>query len=307
MLVIYKTIGALFALLGVATIIGSILGTRPHFDDLRQRILSWWFILPLFFVALIMKGPVFLILLAFISFIGLKEFISSISTRQIDRKIIFVLYLAIPIQYTLVWYHSFIFTYFIPLYMFLVIAFMAIIAGKTKGMLVSIATLYWGLMLTVYCMSYIGYLNTLPLSTNYPAGGAGVILYLVVLTQLNDVAQYCWGKLLGGRKIIPKVSPNKTLAGFIGGVITIPLLAISLNGLFISFHPLLALLSGVIIAVSGFLGDILLSAVKRDLGIKDFSNLIPAHGGMLDRVDSLIVTAPVFCQFLNIIYSVGHA
>jgi phosphatidate cytidylyltransferase len=305
MLIIYITIAALFILLGIASIIGNILGTKPHLSDLKQRILSWWFILPLFFLALI-NSYIFLIFLAFVSFMGLKEFISAISIRQIDRKIIFVLYLAIPIQYFLVWYHGFLFIYFIPLYMFLFIAFMAVITSKTKGMLVSIATLYWGLTLTVYCMSYLGYLSTLPLSATYPTGGVGVVLYLVILTQLNDIAQYCWGKLLGGSKIIYNVSPNKTIAGFCGGVITISLLSIPLGALFVSLHPLLALLAGLIIAVSGFFGDILLSAVKRDLRIKDFSTLIPAHGGILDRIDSLIVSAPLFYQFLNIIHFGGH-
>src|SRR3990167_10957736 len=306
MLVIYKTIGALFALLGVASMIGNILDAKPNLSDLKQRILSWWLILPLFSLALVINGPIFLILLAFISFMGLKEFISSIPTGQIDRKIIFILYLAIPIQYILVWYHSLALTYFIPLYMFLFIGFMAVITGKIKGMLVSVATLYWGLVLTVYCMSYVGYLSTLPSSTIYPAGGAGVVLYLIVLTQLNDVAQYCWGKLLGGRKIIPNVSPNKTMAGFVGGVTTISLLSIPLGAIFVSLNPLLALFAGLIVAVSGFFGDVLLSIVKRDLEIKDFSSFIPAHGGMLDRVDSLIVSAPLFYQFLNIIHSGGH-
>jgi phosphatidate cytidylyltransferase len=306
MLATYQTIAALFILLGIASIIGNILGTKPHLSDLKQRILSWWFILPLFSIALVINGPVFLILLAFISFMGLKEFISSISIRQIDRKIIFVLYLAIPIQYILVWCHCFLFVYFIHLYMFLFIAFMAVITSKTKGMLVSIATLYWGLALTVYCISYLGYLSTLPLSAIYPAGGVGVVLYLVVLTQLNDVAQYCWGKLLGGSKIIYNVSPNKTIAGFVGGAITVSLLSIPLGALFVSLPLLLALLAGLIIAISGFFGDILLSAVKRDLEIKDFSSLIPAHGGILDRVDSLIVSAPLFYQFLNIIHSGNH-
>ena len=235
-----------------------------------------------------------------------KEFISAIPTRQGDRVLVFILYLAIPVQFFLAWSHQVEFAPFISLSLFLFIAVYAVTTGKTKGMLVSVATLFFGFVLTVYCLSFVAYLNTLPPSNLIPAGGTGLVLFLVVLTELNDVAQYCWGKLLGGRKIIAHVSPNKTVSGFIGGLITTSLLALPLGISLISLSILQALIAGILISVGGFLGDILVSGVKRDLEIKDFGSFIPAHGGMLDRIDSLILVAPIFFCFLKLFHLGGQ-
>ena len=127
-------------------------------------------------------------------------------------------------------------------------------------------------------------------------------LFLLLLTELNDVAQYCWGKLLGKHKISPTVSPNKTMEGFIGGVLTTVPLAMLLAPWLTPFSSLDAVLAGALIAVAGFFGDLSLSALKRDLGIKDSGNLLPGHGGILDRVDSLTYTAPLFFHFTRYYY-----
>ena len=118
------------------------------------------------------------------------------------------------------------------------------------------------------------------------------------MTQFNDVCQYVWGKLLGRHKIIPKVSPNKTWEGFIGGVSTVTLCAGFAAPYLtpLSFNQ--GLLAGVIIGVSGFIGDVVISSVKRDLQIKDTGSFIPGHGGILDRIDSLLYTAPLFFHFV---------
>jgi phosphatidate cytidylyltransferase len=299
MLVVYQIIGSLFILLTFASGAAYYFGSKQTLQDLRPRIISWWVILPVFSLALIVNGDAFFILLCFISFMGFKEFISAIPTRLGDRSLIFILYLAIPAQFYLAWTHNAEFAHFFSLSLFLFIALMAVLFGETKGMLVSVAVLYWGFVLSVNCLSFIAYLNTLPPSTLSPIGGMALVLYLVVLTQLNDVAQYCWGKFLGSKKIIPHVSPNKTISGFLGGIVTTALLSLLLGNFLISLTMIQTLVAGVLIAVSGFLGDILISGIKRDLGIKDFSRLIPAHGGMLDRIDSLILSAPLFFYFLK--------
>jgi phosphatidate cytidylyltransferase len=124
------------------------------------------------------------------------------------------------------------------------------------------------------------------------------VLFLVVLTQLNDVAQFLWGKSLGRRKIVPEVSPGKTWAGFLGGVATTTLLA-TLSGPYLTpLNQQQSLIAGLIIGVGGFIGDVSISALKRDLGIKDSGSLLPGHGGILDRVDSLTYTAPLFFHYV---------
>ena len=147
-------------------------------------------------------------------------------------------------------------------------------------------------MLTVFCISHIAYLLRLqPL--NPQAGSVGLVLFLLFTTQFNDVCQYVWGKLLGRHKIVPKVSPNKTWEGFVGGVASAVLLG-TLLWWATPFNPWQSALMSLAITMMGFFGGLTMSAIKRDRGVKDYGTLIPGHGGMLDRIDSLCFAAPVF-------------
>ena len=130
-------------------------------------------------------------------------------------------YLAIPVQYLWVgqeWYGMFII--FIPVYVFLFLPMVMVVIGETKDFLRAAGTLHWGMMTTVFSLSHLAFLLVLPEKGNPVGGGAGLLLYLVFLTQFNDVLQFVWGKTIGRHKIIPKVSPNKTWEGFLGGVCT---------------------------------------------------------------------------------------
>jgi phosphatidate cytidylyltransferase len=137
--------------------------------------------------------------------------------------------------------------------------------------------------------------------------GAGPLLFLVALTELNDVAQFTAGKLFGHYKIVPRVSPKKTWAGFIGGIVTTALAGMVAGPYLTPLSPAWSAAAGAIIAGTGFLGDITISACKRDLGVKDAGSLIPGHGGILDRVDSLIYSAPVFYHLLHYFYGAWPA
>ena len=221
-----------------------------------------------------------------------------IPTRRIDRWVLLWAYLAIPIQFYwahISWYGMFI--VFIPVWMFLFFPIVMALRGETKGFLTAVGTLSWGLMICVFAISHTAMLLGLEPAIVHRAGGAGLLLFLVVATQFNDVAQYTWGKIFRGRllgPIVPKVSPNKTWEGFLGGVASTAILC-AIAGPYLTEMPnLWAGAAGAMIAVAGFAGDITMSALKRDLGVKDSSHLIPGHGGILDRVDSLTYTAPVF-------------
>ena len=154
----------------------------------------------------------------------------------------------------------------------------------------------------VFSLSHAAYLLAVPGDGHAAWEGAGLLLYLVVLTQANDIAQYIWGKLFGRRKIVPRVSPKKTWEGLIGGVITTVALAVLLAPKITPFDPLGAIVAGFIIGIAGFFGDVTISSLKRDLGIKDTGGMIPGHGGILDRVDSLIYSAPLFLHFTRYFY-----
>lgn len=267
--------------------------------ELNQRIKSWWIMVLVFGFAMVLSRTISLIFFAFISFLATKEFFSMIPTRRADRRVLFWVYLTIPVQYWLVacgWYGLFII--FIPMYMFLFLPMRMIMIGETAGFVRSAGTIHWGLMKTVFCLSHCAALLVLSNKTNPNAGGAALVLFLVVLTQCNDVAQYIWGKNLGGRKVMPKVSPGKTWAGLIGGAGTTALFAFLLAPFFTPFTVPQAVSVGLLIGVGGFMGDVVMSAVKRDVGVKDSGSLLPGHGGILDRIDSLTYTAPLFFHFV---------
>lgn len=269
-----------------------------EYSELKQRIQSWWVMIIILFGILIAPSVISVIFFAVLSFLALKEFFSIVPTRQADRRVLLWAYLAIPVQYYWVgsqWYGMFLI--FIPIYVFLFLPMRAVFIGETKGFIRSLGTIHWAVMLCVLCISHIAYLLVLP-EKNEQAGPIGLVLFLIFITQFNDVCQYIWGKALGKHKIIPKVSPNKTWEGFIGGVVTVTLLSGLIAPYLTPLSVAQGFIAGTLIAVSGFIGDVVISSVKRDLNIKDSGTLIPGHGGLLDRLDSLIYTAPLFFHYL---------
>lgn len=274
--------------------------TQPEVDhsELKLRIQSWWWMIGIVFGILLAPVNISIMFFALLSFLTLKEFFSIVPTRQADRRVLVWAYLSIPAQYYWVatgWYGMFLI--FIPIYVFLFLPMRAVFIGETKGFIRSLGTIHWAVMLSVLCISHIAYLLQLPVK-NEQAGALGLVLFLIFITQFNDVCQYVWGKTLGKHKIIPKVSPKKTWEGFIGGVITVTIVSGFLAPLLTPLTILQGFVAGTLIAISGFIGDVVISSVKRDLAIKDSGTLIPGHGGLLDRVDSLIYTAPLFFHYL---------
>jgi phosphatidate cytidylyltransferase len=267
------------------------------------RIRTWWVIIALVFGALLLSRGAAVVFFGLVSYLAFKEFITLIPTRRADHRVLFWAYLAIPLQYFwahIEWYGMFII--FIPVYMFLLLPVRMVLRGRTEGFLKAAGTLQWGLMTTVFSLSHLAFLLVLPDDGPAEPMGVGLVLYLLSLTEINDVAQYLWGKTCGRRKVVPEVSPNKTRAGLMGGVATTTVLALVLAPVLTPLSVWHALLMGILIGVSGFFGDICVSAVKRDIGIKDTGHLLPGHGGILDRVDSLTFTAPLFFHFVRYFY-----
>lgn len=293
-------------LLGAATLLAAWLRQRHPDTDYRelvQRVNSWWVMLLLFSAALLVDRRITLLFLGFVSFLALKEYLSMIPTRRADRRVLFWAYLSIPVQFYWIaigWYGMFII--FIPVYVFLFLPLRMVMIGDTQGFLRAAGTLHWGLMITVFGLSHAAYLIALPAAVNPRAGGAGLLLFLVFLTQFNDVAQYVWGRLFGRRRIVPGVSPGKTVAGFVGGVATTTALAPVMAPWLTPLTTREALIGGLLIGLAGFAGDVNISALKRDMGVKDSGTLLPGHGGILDRVDSLSYTAPLFFHFVHYLY-----
>jgi phosphatidate cytidylyltransferase len=296
---------AVLALLMLGTIAAFVLpALQPgKWSDLGPRMRSWWVIAILLAGALIAGWQAMAILFAVISFLALKEFLTLAPTRKEDRLIVLLAYLTIVVNYGLIFADALfedsyqIYLVFTPVYAFLVMAAAMAWIGRTDGFLATIGIVHWGVVVCVYNIGFIALLMRTP-AYEAPAGPAGLVFFLIFITQLNDVAQYCWGKALGRTKITPKVSPNKTWEGAIGGWLTTALVFYFLAPVFTPLSPPHAAIIGLVVPAAGFFGDITMSAIKRDLGVKDTSRLIPGHGGVLDRLDSLTFAAPVYFHLL---------
>ncbi|HEY7683735.1 MAG TPA: phosphatidate cytidylyltransferase [Gemmatimonadales bacterium] len=293
--------GGILALLVVASGVTWWLmrrGLGDRYVELVQRVKSWWVMVLVFGIAIAIDRRLSIAFFGLVSFLALKEYLSLIPTRRADRRVLFWAYLSIPFQYYWVyrgWYGIFI--VFIPVWALLVVSARMVLIGETRDFLRAVATIQWGLLLMVFSISHQAYLLVLD-----PEGGAALVLFLVVLTQLNDVAQYVWGKTLGRHKVVPSVSPNKTVEGLIGGIVTTTLLALLLAPVLTPLTLPHRIAAGLMIGAGGFLGDITIGAVKRDIGVKDAGTMLPGHGGILDRINSLTYTAPMFFHFYRFYY-----
>ena len=129
-----------------------------------------------------------------------------------------------------------------------------------------------------------------------------LVAYLIFVVQLSDVMQFVWGELLGKHRIAPAISPSKTWEGLAGGTATASLAGMLLWWI-TPFSPLQALLISAVICAAGFTGGLVLSAIKRDRGVKDWGHLIPGHGGFIDRLDSVLFAAPIFLHVVRYYWS----
>ncbi|PAL30225.1 phosphatidate cytidylyltransferase, partial [Escherichia coli] len=255
-----KSLVTLFALLILATLINHFLLWRlpeRKGGEVTLRIRTWWGIVICF--SLVISGPRWMTLtfFALISFLALKEYCTLISIH-FPRW----LYWVIPLNYLLIGFNCFeLFLLFIPLSGFLILATWRVFVGEPSGFLHTVSAIFWGWIMTVFALSHAAWLLMLP-SMNIQ-GGALLVLFLLALTELNDIAQYLWGKSCGRRKVVPKVSPGKTLEGLVGGVITTMIASLIIGPLLTPLNTLQALLAGLLIGISGFCGDVVMSAIKR--------------------------------------------
>lgn len=295
-------LGGVLGVLTLAVIVSALMPMlKPGADhtNLRQRIASWWVMIALLAAALLAGWQATTVLFAVISFIALREFLSLAPIRPEDRLIVLVAYLTIPISYAFIWAGTYgFFLVFVPVYIFLIVPFLMACIGQTRGYLSRSAVFHFGVVTCVYALGYIPLLMRVPASDAPQAGPAGLVFLLLFATEANDVLQYCCGKLFGRRKIIPKVSPNKTWEGFVGGWILTAILILTTAPWLTPLRGLGLWVIAVTLPVAGFAGDVTMSAVKRDIGVKDTSGFIPGHGGMLDRLDSLIFTTPLYFHLL---------
>jgi phosphatidate cytidylyltransferase len=272
---------------------------RATVDNLNERIRAWWMMVAIFAVAFTFGKVVTLVLFALTSFYCLREFVSLTPTRPADHTALaFAFYVFLPLQYVLIgidWQALFSVT--IPVYAFLLLPVLAVLKHETEEFLTRTAKVQWALMLTVYCISHAPALLLLKIP-GFEGRNVLLLFFLIAIVQASDVFQYIFGKLFGRHKIAPVVSPNKTWEGFLGGGAAATLLGAGLYWI-TPFTPLQAAGMAAAIVLAGFCGGLVLSAVKRSMGAKDWGHMIEGHGGALDRMDSVTYAAPLFFHLTN--------
>lgn len=301
----------LASLLVIASLIGQILAktTRSEnsiatIENLNQRVNAWWSMVIVFFMSYLLGGNATIILFGFISLFALREFITLAPTRRGDHNALFIaFFILIPLQYLLIgthWYSMF--TLLIPVYAFLLLPAIAVLSQDTEGFLERTAKIQWGVMICIFCISHAPALLMLELE-GFAGQNALLLFYLVFVVQMSDVLQYVFGKLFGKHKIAPQVSPSKTVEGLVGGGVAATLIG---GGMFwmTPFSFLESLMMAFVIVVMGFVGGLVMSAIKRSLSAKDWGTLIKGHGGMLDRMDSVCFAAPIFFHLTRYFFSV---
>lgn len=299
-------LAALFAVLVAASAIGYALERRlpagtgnAVIENLNDRIRAWWVMVVAMAIALVAGKTGVVVLFALCSFAALREFLTLTSTRRGDHwALAGAFFIVLPAQYWLVhaeWYG--LYSIFIPVYAFLAMPIVAALRGDTENYLVRISEVQWALMITVFCASHVPALLTLQIP-GFEGRNVLLIAFLVLVVQGSDVLQYVWGKLFGRTGIAPKLSPSKTVEGFVGGVLSATALGAALSWM-TPFTTLQAALLSLVIALMGFFGGLVMSAIKRDRGVKDWGHLIAGHGGFIDRLDSVVFAAPVFFHLVR--------
>lgn len=298
-----------FAGIGIVLLVASCIGwllkwrsgnqPSPVIDNLNARINAWWVMVVVIGIAFMFGNIGVIVLFYLVSFCALREFITLTPTRRSDYPaLVAAFYFALPMQYLLIaigWYE--LFSIFIPVYLFLLLPILSSLGGDSTRFLERTTKVQWGLTLAVYCISSVPALLTLDIP-GYAGRNLLLIAWLVIVVQMSDVLQYVCGKLFGKRKIAPNLSPSKTIEGFVGGVALATLVGTCLSWI-TPFLYWQAALMALLVCLLGFAGGVVMSAIKRDRGIKDWGHMIEGHGGMLDRLDSVCFAAPVFFHFVR--------
>jgi len=297
--------GVLFLLL-VSTLIGRSLknrsrtyASRTTIDNINARIRAWWKMCAIF-AAAVLIGPVgALILFGIISFLAMREYMTLVPTRRGDHRTLFWSFFVImPLQYYLIgmqWY--IVFAVMIPVLACIFIPVSIAIAGDTENFLERASKIQFGIMICGYSLSHAPALLLLRIP-GFEGHDARLLLYLVIVDQVSGGLQYVWDKLIGKHKIAWRVSPNKTWEGLAVGVLSATALGTALWWA-TPFTPLQSAGMSLLICTLGFDGSLVTSAIKRDIGIKDFGLMIESHGGILDRIDSLCFVAPIFFHLVR--------
>ncbi|MEN6452419.1 MAG: phosphatidate cytidylyltransferase [Thermoguttaceae bacterium] len=314
-----KMLAVMLPLLGILLLFSAIWRLMewkrmPTADEIRDRTLTWWWMVAIFFLAIATHRIVSFLFLGFLCFASLREYFSLLPAEENDsskivpskdRASALLCYLSIPaviyIAY-IQWYELFII--FVPVYLVLLLPIVFVLENRTRGALKSLAVLSLGLLFFVHNLGHCLFM------INF---GAMLLMYCFTLTEVRDLASYWIGKSfakIAGRmqegrwrrlmeaKIAADVSPKKTWSAGLCAALLIAVLSLAFVPLMPDFPGRrlsygYSAFVGFMIGFAGLFGDLVFSMIKRDIGVKDSGTTLPGHGGIIDRVDSLVFTTPI--------------
>jgi phosphatidate cytidylyltransferase len=293
---------AVAVLLGVAGAILALLtfALRRNVRSIWLTYRGWLIMAPTFLGCMALGRHALVILFGALSLLGVKEFSRATGLYR-DWLMTGVVYLGILAVAVLCavpdprqpgvsgWYGLFI---VLPVFLVALILLVPILRNEVKGQLQAISLAIIGFLYIGWMFGHLSFLTT-------SRHAAGYLLYLVFAVALNDVAAFTFGRLLGKHPLRSIISPKKTWEGALGAFAFSMLLPWLLRFSLPGFGSRELLLTGLIVGVGGQLGDLSISVIKRDVGIKDMGATIPGHGGVLDRIDSLVYAAPLFFHMVR--------
>jgi phosphatidate cytidylyltransferase len=317
-------LGIVIGILAVAYVVGRLLKNYPEsnlnpavIERFNHRVRVWWLMCAILVAGFLLGRTATVVLFGLVSFWALREFITMTPTRRSDHRALFwVFFVFTPAQYVLVALSNHFYELFsiaIPVYGFLYVPARIAISGDHRRFLERSAKIQAGLFICVYALSYAPALLYLTLqrsdgqpwgSANSHLPNAGLLFYFILITQLSDVFQNVWTRLVGRRVIAPAVSPSRTWEGFLGGLTSTTLIGALLYGA-TPFTFWEAACMSLVVALLGFAGNMVMSAIKRDRGVADFGTLVQGHAGVLDRIDSICFAAPVFYHLTRFFFTAG--
>lgn len=317
--------GAVVGVLLAFTVVWRIMEAKKSAmaQEIKDRTITWWWMAAVFMVAMSTHRIVSFVFLGFLCFSSLREYYSMMPMCEThhaktlsfqDRASVFLSFLAIGVTMWIAyidWYGLFVII--VPVYLVLLVPIVFVIQNRSEGSIKSLGIIYLGLMLFVYNLGHCLFMINI---------GPMLLMFCFVLTEVRDVVSFWMGKAFSGianrmddgtvksaleLKIAERVSPKKTWAAGLAAAFSVAALALVFVPIIPPFeqgalsYPYAAVV-GFLIGILGLFGDLVFSMIKRDMGTKDSGNLLPGHGGIIDRVDSLVFTIPITFHLIYWMY-----
>jgi phosphatidate cytidylyltransferase len=302
-----RTVLAVAVMLAVAPLVIWVLGRLgiargKLLKDLWERWVSWLVLVPLIVAPVLLGAAYVMVAVGLLSLLCYREYARATGLfRQRTISLIVVLGILLLTFASLdCWYGLFVALW--PLTVGLIAA-VAIMADQPAGYVQRVGLGVLGFMLFGSCLGHLGFFCN---DINYRR----IMVWLLLCVEMNDIFAYICGKSFGKRKLVPHTSPNKTVGGAVGALALTTILA-AFMGQYVFPNTVLAqpghlLIMGLLIGILGQLGDLLLSSIKRDVGIKDMGSTFPGHGGVLDRFNSLLLVAPAIFHYVGYYFGVAR-